>query len=48
MLAGLGLAVFGLSVARFRRDLVPAGPRRHADASDTSAAEAARTEAGAR
>ncbi|HEV8424674.1 MAG TPA: ABC transporter permease [Actinomycetes bacterium] len=48
MLAGLGLAVFGLSVARFRRDLAPAGPRRHADASDTSAAEAARTEAGAR
>jgi ABC-2 type transport system permease protein len=48
MLAVLGAVVFGLSVARFRRDLAPAG--RHADRrpDDAGQDEAARVEAGAR
>src|SRR5215218_2725883 len=49
MLAVLGLAVLGLSVARFRRDLAPAG--RSADrgpAGDAGQDEAARVRAGAR
>jgi ABC-2 type transport system permease protein len=38
MLAVLGLAVLGLSVARFRRDLAPAGrPRRRPDEADADA-----------
>jgi ABC-2 type transport system permease protein len=48
MLAVLGLAVFTLSIARFRRDLAPAGPRRGSDAADPAAAEAPTTRAGAR
>jgi len=46
MLAVLGLAVLGLSIARFRRDLAPAGRRRrHPDEAD---ADAATARAGAR
>jgi hypothetical protein len=37
MLAVLGLAVLGLSVARFRRDLAPAGRRRRPDDADADA-----------
>jgi ABC-2 type transport system permease protein len=50
MLAVLGLTVLGLSIARFRRDLAPAGPRRHRAAGDVdeAAADAARARAGAR
>jgi ABC-2 type transport system permease protein len=51
MLAVLGLVVFGLSVARFRRDLAPADPRRDADAdanADADQPAAATTRAGAR
>jgi ABC-2 type transport system permease protein len=52
MLAVLGLVVFGLSVARFRRDLAPAGPRRDPgagrDPGDPAAEAARRTGAGAR
>ena len=44
MLAALGLAVLGLSVARFRRDLAPAGRRRH----DEVDADATTARAGAR
>jgi ABC-2 type transport system permease protein len=43
MLAVLGLAVLGLSIARFRRDLAPAGRRR-----DEADADAATARAGAR
>ena len=47
MLAVLGLAVLGLSIARFRRDLAPTGRGRHgADAGDVDQDQAAR--AGAR
>jgi ABC-2 type transport system permease protein len=49
MLAVLGAVVFGLAVARFRRDLAPAG--RHADrgpAGDAGQDEAAQVQAGAR
>ena len=48
MLAVLGAVVFGLSVARFRRDLAPAG--RHADRGQDEAGhdEATHVEAGAR
>jgi ABC-2 type transport system permease protein len=49
MLAVLGAVVFGLAVARFRRDLAPAG--RSADrgsAGDAGQDEAARVQAGAR
>jgi ABC-2 type transport system permease protein len=49
MLAVLGAVVFGLSVARFHRDLAPSG--RHADrgsATDAGQDEAARVQAGAR
>jgi ABC-2 type transport system permease protein len=45
MLAVLGLAVLGLSVARFRRDLAPAGRRRRPADAD---ADAATARAGAR
>jgi ABC-2 type transport system permease protein len=48
MLAVLGLAVLGLSIARFRRDLAPAGPRRAADPGDQDLAGTATTGAGAR
>jgi ABC-2 type transport system permease protein len=48
MLAVLGLAVFGLSIARFRRDLAPAGPRGQADPADPGQTEAVATRAGAR
>jgi len=34
MLAVLGVAVFGLSVVRFRRDLAPAGTARATDAGE--------------
>jgi ABC-2 type transport system permease protein len=37
MLAVLGLAVLGLSIARFRRDLAPAGRRRRHDDADADA-----------
>jgi ABC-2 type transport system permease protein len=47
MLAVLGLAVLGLSIARFRRDLAPAGPGRAADPGDQELAGTA-TKAGAR
>ena len=40
MLAALGLAVLGLSVARFRRDLAPAGRHRHHDEADADATTA--------
>jgi hypothetical protein len=49
MLAVLGAVVFGLAVARFRRDLAPSG--RHADRGPADGAgqdEAARVQAGAR
>jgi ABC-2 type transport system permease protein len=48
MLAVLGLAVFGLSIVRFRRDLAPAGPRRDADSADQAQVEATTSRAGAR
>jgi hypothetical protein len=48
MLAVLGTVVFSLSIARFRRDLAPAGRRRHADAADLDEDQAARARAGAR
>jgi ABC-2 type transport system permease protein len=48
MLAVLGLAVLGLSIARFRRDLAPAGPRRPPAGEVEAAGAAARAEAGAR
>jgi ABC-2 type transport system permease protein len=52
MLAVLGLVVFGLSVARFRRDLAPAGARHGPgagrDTGDRAAEAARRTGAGAR
>jgi ABC-2 type transport system permease protein len=48
MLAVLGLVVFGLSVARFRRDLAPAGRHREPDSADQGRTEAAMTKAGAR
>jgi hypothetical protein len=44
----LGTVVFSLSIARFRRDLAPAGRRRHADAADLDEDQAARARAGAR
>jgi hypothetical protein len=44
----LGLAVLGLSIARFRRDLAPAGPRRASGPADPDRGEAATTGAGAR
>jgi ABC-2 type transport system permease protein len=48
MLAVLGLVVLGLSIARFRRDLAPAGPRHATDTGDQERDEAATTGAGAR
>jgi ABC-2 type transport system permease protein len=48
MLAVLGLAVFGLSIARFSRDLAPAGPRGQADSAGPGQTEAVPTRAGAR
>jgi hypothetical protein len=49
MLAVLGLAVLGLSIARFRRDLAPAGQRRRPDDADADAgAGAAKAGTGAR
>jgi ABC-2 type transport system permease protein len=48
MLAVLGLAVFGLSIARFRRDLAPAGRRGQPGSPRPGPAEAAATRAGAR
>jgi ABC-2 type transport system permease protein len=47
MLAVLGAVVFGLSIARFRRDLAPAG-RRDTDPDATDQAEEAPSRAGAR
>jgi ABC-2 type transport system permease protein len=46
MLAVLGAAVFGLSVARFRRDLAPAGPSREPDPDGQAEDEATRTRVG--
>jgi hypothetical protein len=48
MLAVLGTAVFGLSIARFRRDLAPAGRDHGADAADVDQDQAATARAGAR
>jgi hypothetical protein len=48
MLAVLGTAVFGLSIARFRRDLAPAGRGHGADAADVAQDQAASARAGAR
>jgi hypothetical protein len=48
MLAVLGAAVFGLSIARFRRDLAPAGRHRDPDPAEADQAEAAPSRAGAR
>jgi len=48
MLAVLGTAVFGLSIARFRRDLAPAGRGHGADAADVDQDQAATARAGAR
>jgi ABC-2 type transport system permease protein len=48
MLAGLGLVVFGLSIARFRRDLAPAGRRGEPPAGYGRRTDAAPAEAGAR
>jgi ABC-2 type transport system permease protein len=49
MLAVLGLAVLGLSIARFRRDLAPAsGHRRPPPGPDEAAADAVRARTGAR
>jgi ABC-2 type transport system permease protein len=48
MLAVLGLVVFGLSVARFRRDLAPAGRHREPASADQGQTEATMTKAGAR
>ena len=48
MLAVLGLAVLGLSIARFRRDLAPAGPRRPPAGEVEAVGAATRAEAGAR
>jgi ABC-type multidrug transport system permease subunit len=48
MLAVLGLAVFGLSIARFRRDLAPAGRRGQPGWPGRGQAEAAATRAGVR
>jgi ABC-2 type transport system permease protein len=48
MLAVLGAVVFGLSIARFRRDLAPAGRHRDADSDAADQAEAAPSRAGAR
>jgi hypothetical protein len=47
MLAVLGTVVFGLSIARFRRDLAPAGRDHGADA-DVDQDQAATARAGAR
>ena len=48
MLAVLGAVVFGLSIARFRRDLAPAGHHRDPDPAEAEQAEAAPSGAGAR
>jgi ABC-2 type transport system permease protein len=48
MLAVLGAVVFGLSIARFRRDLAPAGRHRGPDPAAGDQAEAAPSRAGAR
>ena len=48
MLAVLGAVVFGLSIARFRRDLAPAGRHRDPDPAEAEQAEAAPSRAGAR
>ena len=48
MLAVLGAVVFGLSIARFRRDLAPAGRHHGAGPADVDQGEAAPTGAGAR
>jgi ABC-2 type transport system permease protein len=48
MLAVLGLAVFSLSVARFRRDLAPAARHHGPGPADADQGQAARTRAGAR
>jgi ABC-2 type transport system permease protein len=48
MLAVLGTVVFGLSIARFRRDLAPTGRGHGADAADVDQDQAARARAGAR
>ena len=48
MLAVLGVVVFGLSIARFRRDLAPSGRHRGADPAAEGRDEAAPTRAGAR
>jgi ABC-2 type transport system permease protein len=48
MLAVLGAVVFGLSIARFRRDLAPSGRHRGGDPAPEARDEAAPTRAGAR
>jgi hypothetical protein len=48
MLAVLGAVVFGLSIARFRRDLAPAGRHHDPDPAEADQAEAAPSRAGAR
>jgi ABC-2 type transport system permease protein len=48
MLAVLGTVVFGLSIARFRRDLAPAGRHHDRGPADADQAETAPTRAGAR
>jgi ABC-2 type transport system permease protein len=48
MLAVLGTVVFGLSIARFRRDLAPTGRGHGADAAGGGQDQAARARAGAR
>jgi ABC-2 type transport system permease protein len=48
MLAVLGVVVFGLSIARFRRDLAPSGRHRDRDPAAEDQSEAAPTGAGAR
>jgi ABC-2 type transport system permease protein len=48
MLAVLGTAVFGLSIARFRRDLAPASRGHGADAADVDQDQAASARAGVR
>jgi hypothetical protein len=42
----LGAAVFGLSVARFRLELAPAGPSREPDPDGQAEDEATRTRVG--
>jgi len=44
----LGTAVFGLSIARFRRDLAPTGRGHGADAADVDQDQAASARAAAR